>query len=526
MAEKSQKTGNGVAGLSAEMEEAVCNFILKKTGIVIHDHQLPNLATSIERGASHFGFKTVGGYVQALEGCGSVSPELEFLVSAITVGESYFFRDSEQIEFLRDKWLPEIIARKRASGDKSIRIWSAGCSGGQEIYTLAILLSEAMVDIKDWRIHLLGTDINTEALSEGIKANYRKWSFRSTPDKIREKYFTPSGERFVINPDLRRLVKFSYLNLRDDSYPSMLSETTSIDLILCRNVFIYFNREVIEEVLEKFSLTLNAEGVLLLGASDVINLTVSGLVMRHFKKTFFYEHGIKEEAPEPAAKVPVKVEQKRYPHAPKDGLEPRSRSGLGPVAKRSGPAVAPPVKKQATPPGDDPATTYPELIELDRSASWAELPDAVDRIIRRDGETEFLLCMKAKALANRGELKSALKVCNRAIETDPVGKHSYFIKAMTLMELDRSADAMEMLRKVIYLDPYFLEAHFQMGLLHIRSGNIKAGLKSLNNALDLAKKGDPERKLHTAPEMNYGRLVDVLKNEISIFEAQNNKRSV
>src|SRR5450631_2664425 len=177
------------ATLNPACEEAFCRLIAERTGILLQDHQLHNLRETVQKGSQRFGFDDSAQYLNELIISKGLTPPLEYLIAGVTVGESYFFRDKEQIDLLRFKLLPEMIAAKRASGNLSFRVWSAGCSQGQEIYTIALLLLELIPDIDLWRIHLLGTDINNEIVSKAIRGHYSEWSFRATPTAIRERWF-------------------------------------------------------------------------------------------------------------------------------------------------------------------------------------------------------------------------------------------------------------------------------------------------------------------------------------------------
>ena len=140
---------------------------------------------------------------------------------------------------LRDQILPEIIRRRRGR-NQCLRIWSAGCSTGEEPYSLAILVRELLADIGDWKIHILATDINEDALAAAREGIYRNWSFREVEEHYRQQYFTPEGESSRIRPEVQSMVSFRYLNLADDRYPTAATGTDALDLILCRNVMIYF----------------------------------------------------------------------------------------------------------------------------------------------------------------------------------------------------------------------------------------------------------------------------------------------
>lgn len=507
---KEQHALSARISVSAHCEESLLRFIRNRTGIVLQDHQLGNLRDTVARACSHFGHDCCEAYLQTLQGQSRLSPELEFLVSGITVGESYFFRDAEQIELLRKTLLPDLIARKRQANDRVLRIWSAGCSAGQEIYTIALLLQELLPDIRSWTIHLLGTDINVDVLTAAMRGHYSEWSFRATPEVIRQKYFTPLGHEFELAPQLRSMVRFAYLNLTEDSFPSIMSETNALDMIFCRNVFIYLDRDVIRRVMEKFSACLLPEGVLLLGPSDLVECPD---VFHHVRagETGYYNlaghpAGFTAEAPEVR------------PHRLDDGGSLASPASLLPQVEpvAGTPGVAGPGVRETNPSGGF-RREEKEVISLLKLRNWDAAVELLASMGHKVAESAFLSQFQAKALANLGRYEAALAACEQSLALDPADKHSYLIQGLVLMDAGRNDEAETALRKAIYLDYACVEAHYQLGVLQLGRGDRRGGLKSLDNALSLAEKGNPEREMHDAQDMNYGRFAEILRNEISMY---------
>ena len=490
-----------IAPLSASCEAAFCRLILQRTGIVLQDHQLSNLRDTVSNACRRFGYRDGEQYLECLQdGQGAA---LEYLIAGITVGESYFFRDSEQIDLLRGKLLPEIIAAKRQADDLSLRMWSAGCSHGQEIYTIALLLLELIPDIDDWRIHLLGTDINGDAVARALRGRYSAWSFRATPSAVRERWFTQQGDEYEIHPQIRRMVRFAYLNLTEDVYPSILSETNAMDLILCRNVFIYLDRSAIRRCMAQYANCLLEQGVLMLGAADPIDCSDGAFELVQTKLAgYFRKVGARNAAsPKPVAVVPaVKVE------APV----------IQPVIATQ-PAVRPAAVSTGGASNDQSAFDISVLIGLLRDSNWEAVLVQVDATMRAGFEDSDLWQIKAKALANLGRAEAALQSCQRSLQLDPGNKHTYLLQGLILSELDKLPQAEAALRKTLYLDHSFLEAHYELGMLRVRAKDFSGALKSLGNALKLAKTGESERELHNAAGMTYRRFAEVLENEIAML---------
>lgn len=211
--------------------------------------------------------------------------ELAVLVDNLTTNETYFFRESPQLRAFAEELLPEL--RTTLANRKSLRIWSAGCSTGEEPYTIAMLLLESGDWWRDWQVEILGSDINQRVLHTARKGVYKKTSHRvSTPEMIK-KYFVEEGKGdYRIIDAVRELVSFSYVNLLDPFKTSLIN---NMDIIFCRNVIIYFDREAKKKVVESFHDKLRDGGYLLLGHSEsLINLS-NAFVLRTLKNDMVYQ---------------------------------------------------------------------------------------------------------------------------------------------------------------------------------------------------------------------------------------------
>jgi chemotaxis protein methyltransferase CheR len=196
---------------------------------------------------------------------------LHALVQHLTVGETYFLRDPAQILALRETILPDLIERR--SGERRLRLWSAGCSTGEEPYTMAILLRE--MDITPaWDVLLVGTDVNRESLRIAREGRYPAWSFRATPDEIRERYFVAFGAGWRLHDSIRRMTRFAWMNLGADG---LMPPSADLDLIMCRNVTIYFDEAATQRLYGALVRALAPGGWLLLGPSDPVPADRGGL---------------------------------------------------------------------------------------------------------------------------------------------------------------------------------------------------------------------------------------------------------
>ena len=217
--------------------------------------------------------------------------ELSDIMDLLTTNETYFFRESFQLKAFTDEIVPEITAIKAARGDRTLRVWSAGCSTGEEPYTIAMLLLERP-ELAGWKLEVIGTDISQRVLHQARKGVYGNSSFRVTEPAYKNRYFHEQDGGHRVIDKIRELVTFSRLNLYDQSRFLFLGR---MDIIFCRNVIIYFDQPAKKRVIEQFYQTLNPGGFLLLGHSESLMNISTAFRLRHFKNDMVYEKPARNE---------------------------------------------------------------------------------------------------------------------------------------------------------------------------------------------------------------------------------------
>lgn len=275
------------------LKQAFVRLIGDRTGLKIRDNDQTAFQEIILKRARNAGITSPENYYQFLEvRTGKSLEEWKMLVSEITNIESFFFRDKGQFKLLRNYILPDIIQRQ--AKDKTLRICSAGCSTGEEPYSLAILLKELMPDLQDWTITILGVDINEVALTRARRGIYRSWSFRGVTSEIKQKFFQEVQDDYHIDPVIRNMVTFQKVNLFKDPFSELRSAIEDIDLIICRNVFIYFNESAIKAVLNKFYEALVPSGYLLVGHAELHSQNPTRFQIKMFEESVTYQRPIKD----------------------------------------------------------------------------------------------------------------------------------------------------------------------------------------------------------------------------------------
>jgi chemotaxis protein methyltransferase CheR len=356
------------------------------------------------------------------------------LASHLTVGETYFFRDSESMRALAGTVLPELIASGRRRPVPRLRIWSAGCCTGEEVYSIAMLLDQALPDLAEWNISITGTDINPDFLRKAEAGIYGEWSFRGVPPGVKERYFTRRTDgRWAIAPHIRGMVNFRFLNLAEDSYPSPRTDTHAIDLILCRNVLMYFSAERIRKVAGNLRNALSEGGWLAVAPIEASQAVFAGFATVNLPGAIFYRkrgdmplHG--HVAPPQAPRAPVP-----------DAFE-------SPIPA---PALAP--------------APVPANVPLDP----VPLP------------------VLARERANEGRHREALALCDEWILADKLNAAAHYLRANVLAEQGDAEQARSCLQRAIYLQSDFVLAHFALGNLAHAAGRHAEAARYFANTQEL-----------------------------------------
>lgn len=243
------------------------DLIYQVAGIFHPDSKLYFLQDRCKRRMTAKGIASLQEYLDTLTIKADRERELQMLLNEITVGETSFFRNQPQLDALRKFILPELMREKERLGYRRLRIWSAGCSTGEEPYTLAmILLEELQTRPANWQIEIIATDINEKSLAKARQAQYAAYSLRNVSRVLLEKYFTVTEDgQYLVQEAPRALVSFQHLNLLDERRLMFLR---GLDVILCCNVLIYFDAESKRRMIQHFYSMLQPHGYLFLGHAE------------------------------------------------------------------------------------------------------------------------------------------------------------------------------------------------------------------------------------------------------------------
>ena len=242
------------------------DLISKECGIFLKESKKDFLRTRIEK---RLQLSNMGSFFQYYKYISNNDDELTAFLDDITINETSFFRNVNQFDMLREKILPEIIEKKRRKMDYNLRIWSAGCATGEEAYSLAIEVAEALHDLPFWNVLIMASDLSWRCISKGIKSIYSEEKLAYVPEKYIEKYFNKSEDSYELKNNVKKLVLFDFHNLCHES------GLKNIDIIFCRNVMIYFDIEEQKQLISRLNRTLKAGGYLFLGHAESLRDVIS-----------------------------------------------------------------------------------------------------------------------------------------------------------------------------------------------------------------------------------------------------------
>lgn len=442
-------------------------LIAENTGLHFPPERYTDLQRGIAAAAEELGFGPAPHYADWLLSTPLNAQQLRALASHLTIGETYFFRERKTFDALAEHILPELIQRRRGR-DQRLRLWSAACCTGEEPYSLAILVQRMLGDAPDWDVTILATDINERYLQRAATGIYSEWSFRDAPKGLKERYFTRGSDgRFTIAPSIRRRVRFVQKNLAADVAPSMDPDLQAMDLILCRNVLMYFTPAHTRKLVDKLHAATAADGWLLVAPCECSQSLFSRFATINLPGIVFYRKQT------PAAPDPVVVPT---PFAAQPDADPKQvEHSPGPRTRR--------------------ATHRRETTVASNSAPTTS-PDE--------------LAATARALANRGQNQEALTWSERWIAADKVNAAAHYLHAMVLQEIGQHAAARRSLQRVIYLQPRFALAHFALGNLARADARSGQADKHFSNALSVLRDLPSKELLPESDGMTVEQLVTII----------------
>lgn len=488
------------------------DFINKKTGLCFQESKWKDLERTVISHAKTTNVTDPSLCITSL--LSSPEKDLKLFVENLTVGETYFFRDRRLFDILEEKILPSLMEAGEKRG-KYLKIWSAGCSTGEEPYSIAICVHKIISNIREWNIKITGTDINTVSLEKAGRGIYTDWSFRETPPSFKEKYFDKIDDHsFSIKSDIKKTVTFSCLNLVEDIYPPMVHNT---DIIFCRNVLMYFSPEIREKIINRFYDALADGGWLFISPSEALCLEGSKFVPVNFSCAILYKKDIYNKI------FYINKDEVRILSVPEDYSFPCEQI----ESKIPDDSLSSSFDRTASIPASELVGTeqfkeeslyenniYELSLKLYEQGHYREvsqmLEDFFSKVHISSSHTGSMIIL-AKSYSNQKKYSPAEEWCKKAIEYNRTDKYYYYLLSTILQEENKIGEAIISLKKAIYIDDNFILPYFLLGNLYLKQGKQKDAEKQFENTLSMLDKLGDEAVLHASDGMTAGKMKEIVK---------------
>ncbi len=507
--------------ISNSLLSQISEIVSSQAGLYFSKEKWQDLERGIIATARELNYKDTQSFVQRLITSSLTEEQLDTMVGYLTIGETFFFRDKNLFQILKDRILSGWL-RADNKKERNIKFLSAGCCSGEEPYSIAILMDQMRRKLKSWKITIEAVDINPRFLQKAEKGIYTRWSFRDTPDTIVKKYFKKIGKNsFEITPHVKKMVKFSRLNLAEKNYPSPLDNIRGIDIIFFRNVLMYFSSATRQRVIRGLCQALKKDGWLIVGASETAFVSQPGLHSVSFPGTILYRKGT------PRKKDPTKIESRLevrasfsfkdlgqnftkiisitpVPHRlPEMNSREAHKGEERPEGKDESIYARRKIDdKPLEKPGDTIQDKYQKALSLHEQGCYEESAQKLQKLLSQEKKDNNVFLLKSESmallgssLANLGKLDEAKKWCLQAISAEKLRPGYYYLLASIYQEQGNLNESIKLLKQAIYLDPKFVMAHFVLGNLAKNQNRLDEAQKHLKNALSLLRAADPEEIL-------------------------------
>jgi chemotaxis protein methyltransferase CheR len=413
------------------------------------------------------------------------------LIPDLTVAETYFFRHIEQFHALGERILPERI--KKYGALRPLRILSAGSASGEEAYSIAMTVA-SMPELLDREVRIDAIDINPLVLAKARSGRYRGWSLRDTPDAMRLRWFQKAGQEYVLDEHIRGMVRFFQCNLADANEP-LWQQPGVYDVVLSRNVLMYFGTPRMQEVLTRFAHVMAPDAYLLLGHAESLRGLSTAFRLRHTHGTFYYQLSGNASSSSSASDG-----DHERPAAEPDAAH--WAQTIGQSAERvralsSAPRAPSTAKGEAGQPLQGPSDDLLALFEKERFLEALDLLEQ-DMAAEANGPDQaegmpWPHVLRALLLMHVGRVEEAEALCRRQLTSHPFHADLHHTLALCLEAEGRLADAMESDRTASFVDPTFAMPCVHLGLMARRLGDATTCRRTCAMALRLLARESSER---------------------------------
>lgn len=475
-------------------------LVLESCGFSFENDRAVTLETAVRQRMQLIKSGSADAYLAQL---GRDRQEMDRLVELLTVNETYFFREPAHLRLLIDRLLPEV---RRGNGGAPVRILSAGCSTGEEPYSVAMMLREAYGSGCGEMFSVVGVDIDAAVVARARQGVFGPASFRGVDREIRQRYFEPCGnDAHRLSAEVRGEVEFAVVNLLAPGYPDCMQQP---DIILYRNVSIYFPQQVQREIFRRLAGVLREGGYLLVGATETMHHDIGILSLVKEDALFVYRKiaGPFEErrtvpAPRQRQACPLPIIPVATPDAatfPAGSCLPRRPWAPEPQGKPVPPAPAIALEERPAPGGETGGRRlFDDALKEARDNRHEAALAILETLIAREGGFVRAHALKGSILVHLGRFEEARLPCDRALELDPLCIEGYLMLGLIAWHLGDNDQSLRQFRKSIYLNPACWLAHFYLAEIAFAADHKRArvGYRSAARILESRSPGEADREV-------------------------------
>jgi chemotaxis protein methyltransferase CheR len=499
--------------------EAFRSTVCRLLGLQFSDDKLDFLRDVLRQRTLETRQDSTAAYLQRLESGSLGREEQGRLAEALTVTETYFFRNQDHFLALAELALPARMRARRS--EQRLKILSAACASGEEAYTLAMLLDDKFPELQSWDLRLSGVDINPAMLAKATRGLYTAWSLRDTPPEARERHFDSEGADFRVHADIRARVAFEMRNLVEPQ--ADLWQPGSYDIIFCRNMIMYLAPDVAAALIGRMAKALAPGGFLFLGYAETLRGLSQDFQLCHTHNTFYYqrlEAGQRETLSSgwtPAASSSIQATA-----APAwdpslswmDAIQQASERIAGLAARTAKvPAGAMPSPQQAAP-----AWSLAPAMDLLRGERFAEALETLQGLPGTSDLDPDVLLLRAVLLTNLGRMADAEAASRRLLHASDLNAGAHYVLALCREQAGDLSAAEDEDHTAVYLDATFAMPWLHLGLLARRAGDMPKAKRHLEQALGLLTREDASRVLLFGGGFGREGLMQLCRNSLRSLE--------
>lgn len=470
-------------------------LIRERCGVTFKNDALHLLEASVSKRAAACGLNDHGEYLKTVS---ADEEELHRLIDLVTINETYFMREAQHFGVLCDTVMPEMLARKSGK----IRILSAGCSTGEEAYSILIALIEKYgMGIRS-RVEIHGVDIDRNVVRTAKEGMYGNNSFRSEDPALMKYFERGKDRRYALVPAIRAGVDFQVCNLLLQPYPENLQK---MDIIFYRNVSIYFDRDIQRAIFQNLSGILNPEGYIFLSSTETYYHNIGILSLKEYDKVFLYKKGIE-----------MGFDDRRKYKAPQPSLPARTEAAP-PAVPVTPPAI---VEKRK-----DLRVAFDEALADAMQKKYESSVAKVDELLKLDPDFLKAYALKASLLINQQDMDGAREVCRQILARDEWNLEAYLLLGIAAKIKEEGDEALKMFKAALYIQPHCWLAHYYLADIYFSRQDAPGAHRAYGTALKLLEtRGVEDHGLTYFPlSFPVEQLIHLCRHNIDKIRAMHNK---